>query len=386
MNRANRRFLSALLPLLLTVGCGDDPKAPGETEEQLPTPLVITADWIEGSLSFASLSGVLGNQPHADVVVSTMDLSEYAPGPLALELTPDKKKLLVACSSGFFSIAGAGALLINEPNIPSGRGRLVVVDIDKQKVEKALDTGEQPMGIAVTPDGRRAFVAHFGSGNMVVVDLETYEIVADFEIGIYAEEVVFDDTGTVGVVGYSDDGSVRTFAVADPENTLSERVKLAGDSAGIAFFPGTKIAFVVQAPNPLGIIAGSPSSGHTLIDVSQPSAPVVIEDVREAAIIGAYPAMAAPNRGTVLVPSAKGGVFGVREYALEGNKVKLVQDVAAGNAEFLGALGFAYDGTSSVVMGVPGQRSVIVTNLETKASHTLDWEQDPAGPADVVIR
>ncbi len=386
MNRADRRFLRALLPLLLAVGCGDDPKTPGETGDVLPTPLVITADWVAGSLSFASLSGVLGNQPHADVVVSTMDLSEYAPGPLALELTPDKKKVLVACSAGFFSIAGAGALLIDEPNIPSGRGKLVVVDIDTQEVEKALDTGEQPMGIAVTPDGKKAFVAHFGSGNMVVVDLESYEIVANIDIGIYAEEIAFDDTGTVGVVGYSDDGSVRTFAVADPANTLSERVKLAGDSAGIAFFPGTKLALVGQARNPITVIAGMASSGYTLLDVSQPSAPEVLQDVREATIIGAYPALPAANRGTVLVPSAKDGVFGVREYALEGNKVKLVQDVPAGNAEFLGALGFAYDGTSSVVMGVPGQRVVIVTNLDSKASHPMDWEQEPAGPADVVIR
>jgi len=372
--------------MLAAVGCGDDPKASGKAAEALPSPLVITADWLDGKLSFASLSGLLGSDDHAQAVVSTLDLSKYVPGPLALELTPDKKKVLVATSAGFFAIGGAGGLLINEPNIPAGAGKFLMVDIDKQEVEHELATGEQPTGIAVTPDGKRAFVAHFGSGNMAVVDLESFQIVSNIDIGIYAEEIALDDTGTVGVVGYSDDGSVRTFGVADPEHTLSEQVKLEGDSAGIAFFPGTKIAFVVEAPNPLAIIGGSVSSGYTTLDVTDPLSPKVLENVRQPAIIGAYPAMAAPNRGSVIVPAAKDGVFGVREYTLEDNKAKLVQDIPAGSAMFLGALGFAYDGTDSVVMALPGQRAVIVTNLATQQSRTIDWEQDPAGPSDVVIR
>ncbi|MFT3926160.1 MAG: hypothetical protein QM778_26685 [Myxococcales bacterium] len=376
---------AALSTALLASACGDDPEAPGKATE-LPSPLVITADWLHGTLSYASLSGLEGTQTHAEAVVSTLDLSKYVPGPLTLEFTPDRKKLLVATSSGFFAIGGAGGLLINEPNIPSGPGKFLMVDVDAQEVEHELDTGEGPNGIAVTPDGKRAFVAHFGSGNMAVVDLETFQIVQNLDIGIYAEEVVLDETGTVGVVGYSDDGSVRTFGVADPAGTLSPQVKLVGDSAGIAFFPGTKTAFVVQAPNPLGILSGSASSGHTLLDVTNPAAPVVLEDVREPAIVGAYPAVVAANRGTVIVPAAQDGNFGVREYALENNKAVLKQEVPAGSAQFLGALGFAYDGKDTVVMAVPGQRAVIVTNLDTKQSRSIDWEQDEAGPADVVIR
>ncbi len=382
---ADKLVLRALLPLALLAACGDDPKTPGETKDPLPTPLVITADWAAGTLSFASLSALIGMEARSEAVVSTLDLSEYVPGPLALELTHDKKKVLVAASPGFFSVPGAGELLLGRP-VPAGAGKLVVVDIDRQEIEAAIDTGVTPMGIAITPDNQRAFVAHFDSGNMAVVDLTTYQIVANVEIGPYAEEIAFDDTGTVGIVGYSDDGSLRTFGVADPENTLSPQVKLDGDSAGVAFFPDTKLAFIVEAPNPYAVALGQAVSGYNLLDVSNPSDPKVLVHEREPVIAGAYPVAIARNRGTLLVPTAQDNVFGVREYALEGTEVKLVQDVRVGEAEFLGALGFAYDGVNTVVMAMPGQGSLILTNLDTQASHTIDWEQDEAGPADVVIR
>jgi DNA-binding beta-propeller fold protein YncE len=394
MNRVRAHMPHALrhtrvaltLSMLLTGACGEDSEAPGEAVEALPTPLAITADWVAGTLSYVDLASLLDGADKQTAVVDTIDLKKFSPGPLALELTPDGKKLLVAASAGFFAIGGAGDLLINAPNIPGGPGKFLVLDIDSREIEAEIDTGEVPMGIAVTPDGARAFVAHFGSGNMAVVDLASHEVVEDFDVGSLAEEVVFDDTGTVGIVGYSEAGNVRTFGVADPEGTLSDPVELNGDSAGVAFFPGTKIALVVQAPNPLSFITGGPSSGYTLIDVSDPSAPKVLQDYREPKLIGAYPAQAAKNRNSILVPSAVDNVFGVREYALENGQVKLVQDIPVGQAQYLGALGFAYDGKDSVVMAVPGQRAVMTANLETKATRQVPWEQDAAGPADVVVR
>lgn len=382
-----RRGVSLALMLALGSACGGDSEtSDASSSTQAPERTLITADWLSGTLSFVDFDALVGEATRAEATFGSMDLSEYVPGPLALELTPDKKRLLVACSAGFFGVPLAGQLLLNEPNVTAGPGKFVVVDLETQTVEAALDTGEGAMGIAVTPDGTRAFVTHFDSGNMAIVDLTTLEIVDDIEIGQFAEEVVFDDTGTVGVVGYSASGWVRTFAVDDPAGTLSSPVEFDRDSAGIAFFPGTKVAYYVLAPNPVSVALGNVSSGYALLDVEDPTAPRVLEDVSVPKVVGAYPAHAAPNRGTVLVPAAEDGVFAVREYALENNAVKLVQDIPVGQAEFLGALGFAYDGKDTVVLAVPGQRSVIITNLDTKATRTVDWEQSSAGPADVVFR
>ena len=47
----------------------------------------------------------------------------------------------------------------------------------------------------------------------LIVDLTKASVLEHVTIGQYAEEIALDDTGTVGVVGYSTDGSVRTFGV-----------------------------------------------------------------------------------------------------------------------------------------------------------------------------
>ncbi len=380
---------SLLLPLVLALGCGDDAPenkpSPGKTQEPLPEPLVITADWIAGTLSYASFEALAGKASKEEAVVSTLDLKKYSPGPLSLELTPDGKKLLVAVSSGFFAVPIAGMLLLNEPSIPTGPGALLIVDVDTQTVEAELKTGETPIGIAITKDSKRALVSHFGSGDVAVIDLTENKIESTFDVGIFAEEIAFDDTGTVGIIGYSEAGSVRTFEVKNPAG-LSDPLVLPDDSAGVAFFPGTKIALAVQAPSPLTFLTQGASAGYTLIDVNDPKAPRVLQDVRVPKLVGVYPAMPAPNRKTVIVPTAEDDIFSVREYELDGEKVKLKQSIEVGEASLLGALGFAYDGKDTVVMAVPGQRSVIVTNLETGDTRTVDWDQERAGPSDVVIR
>lgn len=377
----------SVLVAVLVAGCAGQDAEGGETDaaQASSMPVVITADWLAGTLTYASYRKMGTASTRSEALLHDLDLSAYSPGPLALELTPDGKQLLVAVSAGFFSIGG-GDLLVNAPDIPAGPGKLLIVDIDGQRVVAELETGDGPMGIAVTPDSKRAFVAHFNSGNMAVVDLEHRTIADNIEIGVFAEEVALDETGTVGIVGYSAAGSARTFNVADPKGSLSPEIPLQGDSAGVAFFPGTKIAFLVQAPNPLALIAGTVSSGHTLIDVSDGSAPRVLEDVRQPVIAAAYPAMAAPDRGTVLVPVAQDDTFTVHEFALEGQSATEVQSFPVGGGGYLSALGLAYDGDANVVLALPGQRALITANLDTHESHTIAWGQDLAGPADVVIR
>ncbi len=399
-----RRSLSMrlVLPLALALGCGSDSSS-GDSDNndkgpedkpndavkvEHPEPLVITADWIAGTLSFASFDALADKDAtKADAVTSTLDLSKYKPGPLSLELSPDGKKLLVAVSTGFFAIPLAGQLLLDDPNIPAGdAGSLLIIDVDTQKVEAELKTGNSPIGIAITPDSKRALVSHFGTGDMSIIDLVENKIESTFEVGLFAEEIAFDDTGTVGIIGLSEAGDVRTFAVADPEGTMSEPVKIVDDSAGVAFFPGTKKALAVQAPSPLTALTQGFSAGYALIDVSDPAAPRVLEDVRWPKLVGVYPAMPAPNRKTVIVPTAEDDIFTVREYELDGDKVKLKQSIEVGEAKWIGALGLAYDGKDTVVMASPGKRALIVTNLETGDTHTVDWDQKRAGPSDVVYR
>lgn len=370
-------LLSSVLAL---AACGDESDGDEDTKQKTPAQLAISADWLNNTISYIDYAALsAGKTTRAEVVTRTIDVSAYAPGAFALELTPDKKRLLVSCSTGFFAIPGSG-FLIGENALPSDTGTMLVYDVESAQLIKQIDTGEGPMGVAITPDGKRAFVAHFTSGDVALVDLDSLAVTERVAIGMYPEEITLDDTGTVGVVGYGTAGSVMAFAASEFKASLTD-VPLQGDSAGVAFFPGTKIAFVAQAPNPL-----SPSAGYTILDVSNPRTPRVLEDVRKQALDVAYPALPAPDRGTVLLPITRGGKLLVEEYKLSGEKAVVSHSVEVANANLLAVLGFAYDGKGSVVMALTSQRAVAVTNLTTGATITVPWEQMRAGPSDIVIR
>ncbi|MFM2416805.1 MAG: hypothetical protein RL385_1528 [Pseudomonadota bacterium] len=366
--------------LSLSFACGED--APDAAPSLPAGKLVITADWLSQSITFADRDKLEApGATRGSVSLGELKLPEFSPGPLELELTPDKKTLLVSVSAGFFAIPGAG-IAVNAGAIPQGPGKLLFVDVDSRKVEAAIDTGDGPMGAACTPDGKRAFVAHFGSGDVAIVDLVQRKLLSRVNVGSFAEELAFDDTGSVGVVGYSAAGSVRTFAVDDMEGTLSPSVELTGDSAGVAFFPGTKIAMVAQTSNAIL----SQASGYTLIDVSTPTAPRVLEDVRKDDGNISYPLVATGARGTVLMPVTQGGRLVLREYALEAEKVTLRQEIDVGDAQLLSALGVTFDGAHSAIMARPSSRSLVITDLDAGSSKVIPWQQDVAGPADVVVR
>lgn len=375
----------AALGCLLLLACGGDvekakvggtPSKAGGT----PSKLAVTADWINGTLSYVDLAAIqAGKSTKSQVVTRQIDLSSHTPGPLALELTHDKKRLIVSLSAGFFAIPGAG-LIINEQTIPMGPGSLMVFDVESGEQLADIATGDGPMGVAVTPDDKRAFVAHFGSGDIAVVDLTSFEVLERVNIGQFPEEIAFDDSGEVGIVGYSSQGSVRTFATDDLTGSLSD-VPLQGDSAGVAFFPGSKVAYVVQAPNPI-----SPSSGYTLVDVADPRAPLVIKDVRMSVLNVAYPAIAAPARGTILVPITKGGKLLLEEYRLQGDDIELTQSLEVGAAGLLSAVGLSYDGADTVLMALTSERALAATDLKSGESRIIPWEQKRAGPSDVIIR
>jgi hypothetical protein len=98
-----------------------------------------------------------------------------------------------------------------------------------------------------------------------------------------------------------------------------------------------------------------------------------------------YEAIAAPTRGTVLVPVASAGKLQVREYGLATSDVALknTYDVAATN--LFGAFGAVVDAQGRMVLTMPGDRQLAVLDLGTGASFTVPWFPE-AGPLGIALR
>jgi len=101
-------------------------------------------------------------------VVRTIDLGKYT-RPHGIVFTPDGERVVVTAE---------------------GARALIVVDVEKGEVVKAIDTDSNVSHmVAITPDASRAFAANIGSGTMTAIDLERGERIANIETGRGAEGI-----------------------------------------------------------------------------------------------------------------------------------------------------------------------------------------------------
>lgn len=399
--RQTGKFVCCIIPvvLLLITGliffgcdatpgpCGEEPDIP--TDTIVPEPVTdggsrtaVVADWLNKSLSIISLDALQSGATYNDVLIDRIDLSRYSPGPIDVAVTKDGKMALVSISAGWFATPGANAII--GETVPAGQSRLLFVDLEQKTVVDELNTGSEPMSIVFNGDGSKAFVAHFGSNYVAVVDVQNRSISQRINVGIYSEEIAHDDTNSVGIVSYSATGNVRTYGVSNPSASLSRAVNLSGDAAGVAFFPKTKVAFAVQSPTPLNGMRG----GYTLLNVNSASSPAVLADERYSDMPACYPAVAASNRGTVLVPTTQDGRAALREYRLynQNQSVYIYADISVCSAQTFGAMGLVYDAfTGRAIMAMPRAKVLAITDLETHESFTIAWPGSKAGPAEIAL-
>jgi YVTN family beta-propeller protein len=77
-----------------------------------------------------------------------------------------------------------------------GNKALLKVDVNAGKVVSAVETGQEVSHmVAVTPDGKRAFVANIGSGSATAIDLDNGKKLADIVTGEGAEGIAITPDG-----------------------------------------------------------------------------------------------------------------------------------------------------------------------------------------------
>lgn len=141
------------------------------------------------------------NQTSSTVsLVRTSDgklLDEIAVGkhPTAIALMPGGKQLLV---SGHFA----------------GDVRLLEVANDKLSEVATIDVGFQPHGLAVSPDGKRAYVALTAAAQVAEIDLSTRTVAARIDVGRWPRYLALSPDGKRLAVGTSGD---RGMSLVDTE-------------------------------------------------------------------------------------------------------------------------------------------------------------------------
>jgi hypothetical protein len=331
----------------------------------------ISADMSNKTLSIVDIDLLTEGATRSDALIDTIDLSEYSPGPMSIAVSPDGKLALVSISAGFLSLLAG---------IPAGEDKLLFVDLDARSVVAELDVGPGPMGIVFSKDGTRAFVALLGVQSFAVIDVaaRTFETIATG--ATFNEELAIDDSGEVGIFSYGFAGDARTFSVAAPADMLGTTTGLTGDGAGVAFFPGTKIACLLQAPTPLNGNMG----GYDLIDVTAPATPEVIDSMRMAGAPVVYPLTAVHRRGTVAFPATAGGQVELVEMELQGGKASEVQRVEVGPGGLI-PYGVSETYDNRVLIAEPTQHYVGVVDLETGVAFTVPWEGEEYGPTEIKL-
>jgi hypothetical protein len=345
------------------------------TEVAPPSRWIVTADFLAGTLSLVDYDALAaGERDPAKLVLGTIDLSAYAPGAMEVEIAPDGHTALVSVTPGFFDGIVGQTLGFTDLAL-DGVG--LVVDLDTGEIVTELATAQVPLGFAFTPDGTRAFSCNFGhtgapGSTMSVIDMQTFEVLEDVEVGGGPEQVALNEDGTLGILNVDDLDAVRVFETADPSGTLGEPLVVSDDPSGVAFVYGTDYAVVANSLGP---------SNWSVIDVSDPAAPTVFFTSDPP---GGFPygLTAIPGTTHVLLTLANDNTTYLRIDAATSPPSVVWSASATALRSF--PMGIAVDVDAGLALsGAVGADALLVIPLDGSAIEQIAWPEP--GPAYVAI-
>jgi hypothetical protein len=266
--------------------------------------LAISADWLNGSLSFLDADVLLAAQgSYEAALLQQLDLSAYGQAPLSLDVTDDGRLAVVLLSRGVMSFVGA-RLGVEADQLPQTGATVLILDVEARRVLADFPTSGLPIMATIDSRNRRAYVSFLGgpgpgsetaaNGAIAVYDLAALTEIERAELVPFVEGLAINDAGTRGAAIGAVNG-LYLFDPADLTGTLSQTpLRLADDSSGVTFVAGTNRLVVANSTNP---------SNYTVIDATDLNAPVILE---QGVGLDAVPFMvsAVPGREEVVLPLA----------------------------------------------------------------------------------
>ena len=183
---------------------------------------------------------------------------------MAKELNPGKLVSILAVSilvpiglwgSSQVAYAQARAYVAN-----FGSNSVSVIDTSSNTVVATVGVGSQPNGVAITPDGTRAYVAN-GGGDVWVIDTSSNTVVAKVVVGSYPTGVAITPDGARAYVTRANGNSVSVIATSS--NTVVATVGVGTGPVGVAITPDGTRAYVTNADS--GTVSVIATSSNTVV-------------------------------------------------------------------------------------------------------------------------
>lgn len=188
----------ALLAALALNGQGEERR---HATDRSPVDLLL----IDGERRVVSLNETSGTISLLEVASGkVLDEAEIGDQPTSMALFPSGDRIGLAASY-------SGDLVI------------VAIDGERLQVEKKIQVGFEPYGVAISPDGREAYVSCVASHELAVVDLNQGEVVQRIPIERWPRHVALNKTGDKLAISTSGDRGMTVVDVAQRKVAFTQR-------------------------------------------------------------------------------------------------------------------------------------------------------------------
>lgn len=379
----NRAF-AALVSLMLLAGCaGEPPPEPSSTATPEPAPrpttVALSADLFNGSVSLLDLDRLIASDgTYEGALLDQVALA--APGeigPLTAAVTADGGRAVVLMSPGVLAFVG-GRMGVDTETLPMTGAGLALLDLETREVIAGRATDDLPIMVALDEARGRAVVSLFGgaerNGGVAVYDLATLDEIERVEVAPFVEGLALNDAGTRGAVIGATAG-LFLFDPADVAGTLSQTpLRLADDTSGLAFVPGTDLVAVANSRNPANLV---------VVDAADLDAPVVTD---EGPVLDATPFMVAavPGRQEVVLPLSRNDSLRFQHLDLSTSPAAVLRDIEIPDiVTFPEAVHVSPDGRYAFV-GAEVSRELLVIDLSSGEVLRRPWLPE-IGPTALMV-
>jgi len=158
-----------------------------------------------------------------------------------------------------------------------GSGSVSVIDLERMALERNIPTGAGAEGVAVRPDGSEVWVSNRAENTVTVVDARSLAVLATLPSADFPIRVVFSPEGRRAMVTNARSSEVRIFDAAGRREIIAVPIR-----APIIEGRAQVIAFEGSA-SPIGVLA-DPDGRHVYVAAASADA-VAVVDLEEGAVV-----------------------------------------------------------------------------------------------------